>query len=168
MAKTKAGAPERRLRRGQASDVATHFGLPPPSKYKEIAARIGESEGNPRKIIWDFYTANKPLIKRIRAKKDADREAAQKEHWTRPENDGFLQTYAWRKVRMMALKSSNGRCVCCGASPKEGAILNVDHIKPRKFFPELALEVTNLQVLCHECNHGKGNWDMTDWREART
>ena len=27
-----------------------------------------------------------------------------------------------------------------------------------------ALEITNLQILCHECNHGKGNWDQTDWR----
>ena len=33
-----------------------------------------------------------------------------------------------------------------------------------KLFPQLALDVDNLQILCHECNHGKGNWDMTDWR----
>ena len=43
--------------------------------------------------------------------------------------------------------------------------MNVDHIKPRRLFPDLALSLDNLQVLCHECNHGKGNWDMTDWRE---
>lgn len=29
---------------------------------------------------------------------------------------------------------------------------------------DLALSLENLQVLCAECNHGKGNWDMTDWR----
>jgi hypothetical protein len=22
-------------------------------------------------------------------------------------------------------------------------------------------------VLCHDCNHGKGNWDMTDWRQEK-
>ena len=47
-----------------------------------------------------------------------------------------------------------------------GAVMNVDHIKPRRIYPDLALSLENLQVLCHECNHGKGNWDMTDWREA--
>ena len=42
--------------------------------------------------------------------------------------------------------------------------MNVDHIKPRKKFPELALVEDNLQVLCGACNHGKGNWDQTNWR----
>lgn len=78
--------------------------------------------------------------------------------------DAFLSTYEWRKVRMQALKKHGARCQCCGASPATGAVMNVDHIKPRKLFPQLALDVDNLQILCHECNHGKGNWDMTDWR----
>lgn len=77
----------------------------------------------------------------------------------------FLQSYDWRRLRMEALKLHGGRCQCCGASPRTGAVLNVDHIKPRKFYPELALSLDNLQVLCEECNHGKGNWDETDWRK---
>lgn len=79
--------------------------------------------------------------------------------------DAFLNTYEWRKVRMQALKKHSARCQCCGATPATGAVMNVDHIKPRKLFPQLALDLDNLQVLCHECNHGKGNWDMTDWRD---
>lgn len=78
--------------------------------------------------------------------------------------DAFLQSYEWRRVRMLAIKKYGAQCQCCGASPKTGAVINVDHIKPRKLFPELSLSLDNLQVLCHECNHGKGNWDMTDWR----
>lgn len=81
-----------------------------------------------------------------------------------PCSDKFLESYEWRVVRMKALKLHGARCQCCGQSPKDGIVLNVDHIKPRKTHPELALSVENLQVLCHECNHGKGNWDDTDWR----
>jgi 5-methylcytosine-specific restriction endonuclease McrA len=83
-------------------------------------------------------------------------------------SDAFLSTYAWRKLRMEALKKYGSRCQCCGATPADGAVMNVDHIKPRKKWPSLALDLNNLQVLCHDCNHGKGNWDKTDWRSAAT
>lgn len=81
-----------------------------------------------------------------------------------PTGKDFLWSYAWRQLRMQALRKYGARCQCCGASPQTGAVMNVDHIKPRKLFPHLALDLDNLQVLCHECNHGKGNWDQTDWR----
>jgi 5-methylcytosine-specific restriction endonuclease McrA len=76
----------------------------------------------------------------------------------------FLESYEWRKVRMQALIKFGSKCQCCGATPKTGAIIHVDHIKPRKTHPELALMLSNLQVLCHECNHGKGNWLTHDFR----
>lgn len=79
-------------------------------------------------------------------------------------SDAFLMSYEWRKLRMVILKRYGARCQCCGATPADGARMNVDHIKPRKFYPHLALEESNLQVLCGTCNHGKGNWDETDWR----
>jgi hypothetical protein len=79
-------------------------------------------------------------------------------------SDEFLFSFAWRKLRMEALKAHGARCQCCGATPADGMRMHVDHIKPRRRFPELALVLTNLQVLCEECNHGKGSWDETDWR----
>lgn len=79
--------------------------------------------------------------------------------------DSFLETYAWRALRMKVLIRDGRRCACCGATPATGAVMNVDHIKPRRLYPELALDENNLQVLCHDCNHGKGNWDETDWRQ---
>ncbi len=82
--------------------------------------------------------------------------------------DAFLQSYEWRRVRMVVLKRDGATCACCGATPGTGAVMNVDHIKPRRIFPQLALDPSNLQVLCNECNHGKGNWDMTDWRAKET
>ena len=79
-------------------------------------------------------------------------------------SDEFLRSYEWRVVRMKVLKRDGARCACCGATPHDGRVMNVDHIKPRGMYPELALDMNNLQVLCHECNHGKSNWDETDWR----
>ena len=80
--------------------------------------------------------------------------------------DEFLRSYEWRRVRMQALKRFGTTCMCCGSSPASGSVMNVDHIKPRRLFPALALDIENLQILCNPCNHGKGNWDMTDWRKA--
>lgn len=79
-------------------------------------------------------------------------------------SDEFLESFEWRRIRMSALKKYGNKCQCCGDSPSNGAIMNVDHIKPRKLAPWLALDLGNLQVLCHACNHGKGNWDQSDWR----
>lgn len=79
-------------------------------------------------------------------------------------SDAFLQSFEWRALRMQALKLHGTKCQCCGATPSTGAVMNVDHVKPRKFYPELALVLENLQILCGDCNHGKGNWDETDWR----
>lgn len=83
-----------------------------------------------------------------------------------PNSPDFLSSYSWRALRMQALKTYGAVCMCCGDNPKNGAVMNVDHIKPRKTNPELALRLDNLQILCGACNHGKGNWDETDWRES--
>jgi hypothetical protein len=82
-----------------------------------------------------------------------------------PTRDAFLESFEWRQLRMRVLKRYGPVCMCCGATPaSSGEPMNVDHIKPRRKYPELALDFDNLQVLCHPCNHGKGNWDETDWR----
>ena len=77
----------------------------------------------------------------------------------------FLRSAVWRRLRMRVLVARGNRCEACGASPEHGATICVDHVKPRIRFPELALEEGNLQILCGVCNHGKGNWDETDWRD---
>ena len=84
--------------------------------------------------------------------------------WINPQSDEFLSGYQWRELRMKALTKYGRKCMCCGATPESGSVMHVDHIRPRRLFPMLALDLENLQILCHECNHGKGNWDQTDWR----
>jgi 5-methylcytosine-specific restriction endonuclease McrA len=46
--------------------------------------------------------------------------------------------------------------------------MHVDHILPRSKFPELELDIDNLQVLCEECNLAKSNIDTTDWRSVKS
>jgi 5-methylcytosine-specific restriction endonuclease McrA len=79
--------------------------------------------------------------------------------------ESFFQSDEWRRVRYEALKNTMGCCQCCGARGQKGKPLHVDHIKPRSKFPALALVLDNLQVLCEDCNVGKGAWDQTDWRK---
>ena len=83
---------------------------------------------------------------------------------TKRKRKNFYSTWAWVKLRYEVLAEGDGRCVLCGRSKAEGTYLQVDHIKPLKTHPELALVKSNLQVLCGACNFGKGNWDKTDWR----
>jgi hypothetical protein len=81
-------------------------------------------------------------------------------------SDDFYLSTEWLDIRYQALKRYGGACQCCGATGTTDNPLHVDHIKPRSRFPELALDITNLQVLCMMCNRGKGAADSTDWRCA--
>lgn len=69
----------------------------------------------------------------------------------------FYNTREWRTIRWKVISESSGRCVYCGRSHKaHGVIMHVDHILPRSKHPELELTISNLQVLCEDCNIGKG------------
>lgn len=104
-----------------------------------------------------------PKIKRASIKKDkkcltyAERRAARV---------AFYESDEWRAVRYEALKASRGVCELCGAAPSPGRPLHVDHIKPRSKYPALELVLSNLQVLCADCNLGKSNTDEIDWRRT--
>lgn len=74
----------------------------------------------------------------------------------------FYQSYDWRQIRYIAIKKSKGRCMACNRADLP---LHVDHIQSLRKHWSRRLDITNLQVLCEECNHGKGNWDETDWRD---
>lgn len=78
--------------------------------------------------------------------------------------DGFYETREWRELRYKALVKYGPTCQCCGATRGNGVVIHVDHIKPRSKFPKLQLELSNMQILCADCNLGKSNKDATDWR----
>ncbi len=75
----------------------------------------------------------------------------------------FYQTQKWKRLRLKAFETCGTRCQCCGRFAPE-VILDVDHIKPRSKFPELELNLDNLQILCRECNQGKSNITSVDFR----
>jgi hypothetical protein len=77
----------------------------------------------------------------------------------------FYATDRWRKLRYLVLKANNGRCELCGNGKFEGAVLHVDHIKPRSKFPSFEWDINNLQVLCSDCNLGKSNTDSINWKK---
>ena len=76
----------------------------------------------------------------------------------RKSSDGFLQSKEWKELRLKALGIYGFVCVKCGKDNSKSHPINVDHIKPRKFFPDLALEITNLQPMCGPCNKKMGNF----------
>ena len=59
-------------------------------------------------------------------------------------------------IRSKLLKEYNYKCKHCGKSPKDGVTLEIDHIKPLKKWGGKS-DISNLQVLCNECNRGKSN-----------
>lgn len=73
----------------------------------------------------------------------------------------FYLTREWKKLRWETLHASDGKCAMCGASKQTGAVMHVDHKYPRSKYPHLELTPSNLQVLCADCNLGKGSksWD---------
>lgn len=76
----------------------------------------------------------------------------------------FLQTEQWKILRRLAVKIYGRKCMKCGTTPKDPTKTHVDHIKPRKAYPELSLVFDNLQILCCRCNKQKGNKHTTDYR----
>ncbi len=88
----------------------------------------------------------------------AKRKGASKANMYALANDpAFLNSFEWRQARFATLQRYGRKCQCCGATPATGAVMHVDHIKSRKRYPELSLNLENLQVLCDACNHGKSN-----------
>jgi ribosomal protein S30 len=76
----------------------------------------------------------------------------------------FYSSRAWKILRYQAFERYGNKCACCGATPSDGLVMHVDHIKPKSTSPELALDIENLQILCEDCNVGKINQWQTDWR----
>jgi len=92
-------------------------------------------------------------------------------------NDGTLLYEGWRgsqdyrQWRTSQLELQKWQCAYCGKLMKPGKITylsngnfilepdhpTVEHILPKSFFPELALDKQNLLMVCSDCNKRKSN-----------
>ena len=121
-----------------------------------IESKFGMERGGMKKqaFMRKFWNSQKGSLPELRPVKKTSKQERQK----------FYESREWVALRYQALKHYGSRCLCCGATPGDGACMHVDHIKPRSLHPELELSFDNLQVLCEACNIGKSNVDETDWR----
>lgn len=69
----------------------------------------------------------------------------------------FTQSKEWRTLRAEAIEKYGNACLKCGREGTSKHPITIDHIKPRKYYPELALDINNLQPLCGACKKEKGN-----------
>lgn len=107
-----------------------------------------------------------PVLRKEYLKEVKQKRAKRKKKQERHEKP-FYESRQWLLLRYQALKLYGKQCQLCGATPPD-IVIHVDHIKPRSKYPELELELNNLQILCEPCNLGKSNIDETDWRPVET
>jgi hypothetical protein len=66
-------------------------------------------------------------------------------------------------IRWQVFERDDFKCVACGKTAHDGAILHVDHIIPRSKGGSDKMD--NYQTLCHLCNIGKSNKSEKDLRK---
>jgi 5-methylcytosine-specific restriction endonuclease McrA len=75
-------------------------------------------------------------------------------------NHPIIDSSQWKALRDKVILYYGAICMKCSNT----RLINVDHIKPKSKYPELAFCFDNLQVLCWKCNKEKSNKDETDYR----
>lgn len=133
--------------------------------YARKLVKLAEKQELRRKLLPERQEKKKTIKQELAAVKKQLFELTQKASksfkdypkYTAGMDGDFYRTKEWRSLRWDVISKANGKCLVCGKSNKEhGVIMHVDHIKPRSKFPELELVKSNMQLLCEECNIGKG------------
>jgi len=96
---------------------------------------------------------------------------------TRERNDGKYirersadpyHTFRWTRLSR-AFRAEHPLCACCKSKGIIKAATCVDHIEPWPICGDRFYDRTNLQSLCDECNHEKGQQDkkkIQEWRKT--
>ncbi len=78
-------------------------------------------------------------------------------------NNSCWKGGTWPYWRKQALMRDEYVCQICGFSDKE--IMQVDHILPAKYYPELYLDINNLQVVCPNYHARKTLYDKRKYKQ---
>lgn len=65
----------------------------------------------------------------------------------------FITDQTWLRIRQVVLDYYGNTCMSCGYEGKTR--IHVDHVLPKRLYPELKYDLMNLQVLCAACNMKK-------------
>lgn len=68
---------------------------------------------------------------------------------TTPAANAFYMSPEWKELRTKVFIRDDYTCRGCN---KRGGQLEANHIKPRSKFPELKLEISNIETLCKPCH----------------
>jgi len=71
----------------------------------------------------------------------------------------FYHSHEWKECRKEFLQNKELVCNGCQGNLNDSnqKYLNIDHIKPVRYFWDSRLDLNNLQILCTACNKAKGS-----------
>ena len=92
-------------------------------------------------------------------KNDLYRKVTNGEEMYGSHEESFYNSEGWKVLRKKAFQKYPSICMRCGNKD----FLEVDHVKPRSRYPDLELDIDNLQILCRDCNLSKGVKDSPNW-----
>jgi 5-methylcytosine-specific restriction endonuclease McrA len=134
--------------------------------YSEInnTSLLGLKENLLIRFVCDTYGIEPPPNKKLKKKWFASIYLDQS--FDLIKKDERLRNYTsseWNKAKRFIFSKYGEICLRCGS--KEN--IHLDHIKPYSLFPELSLDLDNLQPLCQSCNSSKGNRRTVDYRNSK-
>lgn len=129
-------------------------GVPSNIKNKDLMVMLIKLTNTCETSIVGWYLSGKATTRPVPYKKK------------KPKKEDFYKSREWRELRYQALIQYGRQCLCCGAKPPT-VVLHVDHVRPRSLYPELELDIHNLQILCEDCNLGKSNKSDDDFRNLQ-
>jgi len=85
-----------------------------------------------------------------------------------PINGRERKSKKYKDWRTSVFERDNYICQKCGNKNGNGktVILNVDHIKPFAYYPELRFEISNGVTLCESCHKRTDTFGVNAWRKS--